>query len=106
MAKLVTGRQYCLKHLVRGNLISTCFLKLKLQDYQNFMEDLIHSPENSILGKNILEPHCSYAGLGRTPTQEPVLQQVNINFKSKTFLLTDLNVAVSIRASYRESDNY
>lgn len=44
MDELITGCQYCIKHRVRGVLISTCFLKLKLQDlYQNFMEDLIHS---------------------------------------------------------------
>lgn len=44
MDKLITGCQYCIKHQVRGVLISTCFLKLKQVLYQNFMEDLIHSP--------------------------------------------------------------
>jgi len=83
MDRLITGCQYCIKHLVRGVLISTCFLKLK-DPYQNFMEDLIHSPGNSILGAYILDSHCSYTGLERTAAQELVLQQVKINFKSKT----------------------
>lgn len=56
MDKLITRWQYYIKHLVRGVLISTCFLKLKLRDlYQNFMEDLIHSPENCFLGENMFE---------------------------------------------------
>lgn len=47
MDKLITTCQYYIKHLVRGVLISTCCLKLKLRDiYQNFMEDLIHSLDN------------------------------------------------------------
>lgn len=83
MDKLITRCQYYIKHLVRGVLISTCFLKLKLQDlYQNFMEDLIHSPENCFLGENIFEPCCRYGALERTATQELVLWQVKFNFKN------------------------
>lgn len=52
MEKLITACQYCIKHLIRAVLVSTCFLKLKLQViYKNFMEDLIHSPRNRRMEK-------------------------------------------------------
>lgn len=59
------------------------------------MEDLIHSPENSIFGENTLDSHL---GLGRTATQELVLQQVKINFKSKT-LFADRSQSCSLSQS-------
>lgn len=101
MDELITGCQYCIKHRVRGVLITTCFLKLKLRDlYQNFMEDLIHSP--GFLGENILDSHCSYAGLGRMTSQKLIFSKWRLILTANPFSLTDLKLSVSIRASFRE----
>lgn len=55
-----------------------------------------------ILGENILDSHCSYAGLGRMTSQDLIFSKQKLILTANPFFLTDLKLSVSIRASFRE----